>query len=207
MAAEERGAPAFPAVADAACVLLVAPQESTHAADGCANHLGVKEETADIILVTIGTTPDERLTVWQTHGVAPRGRIAVISVGEQSRAVATKSSQAPPTQLPITIETVDEITDLARLGAKLNDALARWDDNTPTVLCFDSLNPLADAVGQDGLLMFLQVVTGRLSAVGAHGHFHFDPATADEATASMLRASFDASLQIAGDQWVVEHHP
>ncbi len=207
MAAEERGAPAFPAVADAACVLLVAPRGSPQAADGCANHIGTIEQTADIMLVSIGTQPDERVAVWQSHGVAPRGRIAVISVGEQARELSSQSSQSAPTQLPITIETIDEISDLAQLGAKLNDFLARWNDDTPTVLCFDSLNPLVDAVGRDGLLMFLQVITGRLNAVDAHGHFHFDPSTADEATRSMLRASFDTTLQVVGDHWEVDHHP
>lgn len=207
MEAEERGAPAFPAVADAACVLLTAPRGSSQAADGCASHIGAMGETADTILVTVKTSPDDRFAGWQSNGVAPQGRIAVIGIGEGARTISSESTHSPATQLPVTIETVDEISDLARLGAKLDDFLTRWDDETPTVLCFDSLNPLVDAVGRDGLLMFLQVITGRLNAIGAHGHFHFDPAIADEATASMLRTAFDASLQVSGDQWVVEHHP
>jgi hypothetical protein len=91
------------------------------------------------------------------------------------------------------------LDDLPRLARHVHRHLRRFEADDPDPgeirLCFDSLDPLVDAVEQRELFRFLHVLTNRLRAADAMSHFHLS-AGADAVTIRTVRPLFDAAVEV-----------
>jgi len=194
------------AVEGAQNVLLLAPVMSTAAAQSHRDLLTVAApERESVLAVTYRTTPDRWLADWQqTLGDLP-ANVGVIGVSDTMRSSAA-GSETPTGGVGGTDvrKAVRRPTDLTGLGITVSEYLKAWHDTgTRIVACFDSLTAILQYGELSTVYRFLHVLTNRLSAVDALGHYHLDPAAADEQTISRLKSLFDASIEFTDDEWTV----
>lgn len=98
------------------------------------------------------------------------------------------------------VESISDPADLTGLGMALHDCLSAWQgDGYDVRVCFDSLSILLQYAALERVYRFLHVLTRRLTAVDAAGHFHLDPAAHDEQTVARLAALFDDVVEVTED--------
>jgi archaellum biogenesis ATPase FlaH len=108
------------------------------------------------------------------------------------------------TDLPVTVETVSDASDLTGIGINVTQLVKQAaDSENPTVVCFDSLTPLLQYVDAERCYRFLDVTTSRLSKVCAVSHAHINPRAHDDQTVQQLTTVFDTIIEHDGDDWAV----
>lgn len=182
-------------VGDAPNVLLVGELLSPAEDDLCTTLLGAARP-ANIVLVTLTQSPDERLAMCRRHLGQFPGRTAVVNVGDPVRS-GDGSGRATGRDGSIIVESVADPTDLMRIGITISRRLAEFEgDDLPTLICFHSLTTLMQFVeDQRSIFRFIHTLRGRVRAAGAQAHYHVDGQAHDDQEVALLRPLFDVTLQ------------
>jgi len=119
-----------------------------------ANALGVAYETA--------------AEAW-LEGVRPGAdRVAVVSVGEQSRAAAAAAGPDAGPEAMATVasvvETVPDGSDVAGVGTLVNDYLSAWDGET--TVCLDDISSLLEHTSAEAAFRFVHALRSCAAANG-----------------------------------------
>jgi hypothetical protein len=94
------------------------------------------------------------------------------------------------------LATLDDLPGMARHVHRHLKRFEVYDPDPSEIrLCFDSLDPFVDTVDHRDLFRFLHVLTNRLRAADAMGHFHLS-AAADPVTIRTFRPLFDATVEV-----------
>lgn len=197
------------AVDDARTVLLLAAGDDP-LADECCVTLGSagSPEEAQLLCVTVGEPPSGRLAAWRTHAGGLPARTGVIAVGETTRgAAATDGGSVSPGNGPVSVDALEDPSDLAGLALAIDAYLEAWGEATEgaddatvsTTVCLHTLSGLLEAAGVERVFRFLHATSGLLRRRGATGHVHLDPAGHDAATVDTLGVLFDAVVRLEAD--------
>jgi hypothetical protein len=193
---------------DAAAVLVESSSTDPERATTCADLLHTRSaDSENLLWVTYTRGPDEKLASWRQHSDAGPANLGVVSVGDTMRSAAAASaavSGSGPSELsdargsgpPNPVEAVENPSDLTGLGITVSRYFEAWGSDQPTSLCFDSITAMLQYTEFETAYRFLHVLTGRLSAAGAVGHFHIDPAAHDDRTVESLKTLFDAVVTL-----------
>lgn len=207
MAAANRAVETLAAEDRVSNVLVAAPPHQQAATAACTSLLAT-HRPAD--LATIGVAVDRSADAWLE---AVRGQLGstpahecVVSVGDRSRSAAPAdggpaSAPGPEASLAC-LRTVPSPGNLTDLGVRITECLDVIEglDGDPAVsLCFDSISPLLLYADVDAVFKFFTVLTGKLAAMDAAGHYHLDPAAHDDGTVRKLMTVFDAVVEPDGD--------
>jgi hypothetical protein len=198
-------------LADAETVLVESgstdPGRATTCTDLLHRHSAAQE---NLLWVTYTRGPDEKLQSWRRHSDATPANLGVVSVGDTMRSAAAASAAvggpdagASTDEVPNPVESVTNPSDLTGLGITVGRYFDAWGTDHPTSLCFDSVTALLQYVEFETAYRFLHVLSGRVAAAGAVGHFHVDPAAHDEQTLATLRTLFDAVVTVEDGEQVV----
>lgn len=157
------------------------------------------------LLAVSFTPPDSgRLDGWFADGRGP-ANAAVIGVGEFARSSAgTASTPADPTG-PVAVDVVPDPADLEAVETRIGEWLGAWEGlGDRTLVCFDSVTALLDAVGSARAVEFLRGVTARTRSAAATAHFHLDADRYDDLVGTAPEL-FDSVLTVDEEgEWVVE---
>lgn len=202
-------------LADADTVLVESGATDSGRATTCADLLHRHSESPENLLwVTYTRGPDEKLQSWRRHSDATPANLGVVSVGDTMRSAAAASaavggpdagtsSDETDGGAPNPVEAVENPSDLTGLGITVGQYFDAWGTDHPTSLCFDSITVLLQYVEFETAYRFLHVLSGRVSAAGAVGHFHIDPGAHDDQTVATLRTLFDAVVTVEDGERVV----
>lgn len=185
-------------------VLLLAPSMEAASDDACAElRSGVESAETDLLAVTTDRSPDERLAALGREGAGPPARMAVVSVGEETRsAAASGSPDAPLGDARFQTTTVPEPGDLTGLGMRMSRALEAWqDDGRQSVVCVDSLTTLLRTADPQRVFRFLHMITNRVETADCVAHYHMDPDAHDDRTVAMIRSLFDVVFAYRDGDW------
>lgn len=182
-------------------VLLLAPSMNQRARELHLRLLTASTADGCVLAVTYRQTPDRWLREWRQAVGALPARVGVISVSETASASDAAAAQEDGSEV---WRAVERPTDLTGLGITVSECLKHWSDARGHIAaCFDSLTAFLQYGDLHTVYRFLHVLTSRLSAVGATGHFHLDPGAFDDRTVSRLKSLFDASAELVDDEWQV----
>ena len=193
-------------VGDASNVLLVAPSlDSTHVDDACMEFLTVADPgEEDVLSISFNQSVDDAIDAWRSHAGTLPARLAVVSVGEETRSASAQGTTLSGAQGTVTVDTVANPSDLTGIGIAVSGHLSAWaEDDRQAVVCLDSLSILLQYVDLKRAFRFLHVLTNRVEAVGATGHYHIDPTVHDESTVGTLMQLFDAVVRFEDGEWTV----
>lgn len=185
-------------------VLLLAPTMSERSNETCSELLTtVDPAEANVLLITLTDTPDERLGIWREYvGDVLPAESAIISVGETTR---SSSHSTRSSRLPASVSTVSNPENLTRLGIEINEHLEQWHGNGyTTVVCFHSLSALLQFADVQRVFRFLHVLTGRITDTGGIAHYHMDPGVHDDKTVHTLLPLFDATIDVEEEDATVQ---
>lgn len=182
-------------VGDAPNVLLVGELLSPAENGLCTTLLGASRP-ANLVLVTLTQSPDERLEVCRRHLGRLQDRTAVVNVGDPVRS-NDGGGGTTGGDGSIVVESVADPTDLMRIGITISRQLAEFeDDDLPTLVCFHSLTALLQFVeDRRSVFRFIHTLRGRVRAAGARAHYHLDAQAHDDQVVALLRPLFDVTLQ------------
>jgi hypothetical protein len=193
---------------DAATVLVESSSTDPERAATCADLLHCHpDDRENLLWVTYTRGPDEKLASWRRHADATPANLGVVSVGDTMRsAAATSAAMSGPeaaesadtngSRPPNPVEAVESPGDLTGLGITVGRYFEAWGSEHPTSLCFDSITAMLQYTEFETAYRFLHVLTGRITAAGAVGHFHVDPAAHDDRTVESLKTLFDAVVAL-----------
>jgi hypothetical protein len=193
---------AVAAVKGADNVLLLAPSMNRRARELHRDLLtAAARETACVLAVTYRQSPDRWLRDWRRSVGELPARVGVISVSETASTTDAVADERDGAEV---WRAVERPTDLTGLGITVSECLKRWHDTTGRIAaCFDSLTAFLQYGDLHTVYRFLHVLTSRLRAVGASGHYHLDPGAYDDQTVSQLKSLFDASVELDDGEWRV----
>ncbi len=196
------------AVGDARTVLLLTAGDDP-LDDECCVALDSADDPEETqrLFVTVGGPPSSRLAAWRAHVGGLPARTGVIAVGETTRgAAATDGGSVSPGNGPVSVDTLEDPSDLAGLALAIDTYLRAWDATeegaeatAATTVCLHTLSGLLEAAGLERVFRFLHATSGLLRRRGATGHVHLDPAEHDAATVDTLGVLFDAVVRIGDD--------
>jgi hypothetical protein len=159
--------------------------------DTCINLLDPSDPAAtNVLWVTFTGLPQDRLGAWIERAGGRPSTAHVITVGETA---GTPDSDGPR---PDSMERVGTPSDLTGISIRVSEALSEWSDaDAKSVVCFDSITALLQYVDVETAYEFLHVLTGRMHAFGATGHFHFDPGAHSDMIVARIQTLFDAMVE------------
>ncbi|MFB6154974.1 MAG: hypothetical protein ABEJ22_03695 [Haloferacaceae archaeon] len=151
----------------------------------CHGLLGECRETRRRLFVTTGEVPDD-LRVRACPNPTPKTVGHVHVTTGQTRAAAQQSNGESADWTPATVSptseehysVVSDPTDLRTLSRHVHQHLHRFEGAVPEPkpgeirLCFDSLDPILDAVDRSRLQEFLQTVSTRVRLARGIAHYH-----------------------------------
>jgi hypothetical protein len=201
-------------LAEAATVLVESDSTDSERAATCTDLLHRHPSAEENLLwVTYTRGPDEVLESWRRHSDATPANLGVVSVGDTMRSAAAASAAVvgpdatdpdeATTGAPNPVEAVENPSDLTGLGITVGQYFEAWGTEQPTSLCFDSVTALLQYVEFQTAYRFLHVLSGRVAAAGAVGHFHIDPGAHDDQRVATLRTLFDAVVTVEDGERVV----
>lgn len=141
------------------------------------------------VLVSLTESPDRRVQVLRAHENPLPPRTQVLCSGESGQGSIDHTDG-------VTVDTIENPPDLARLGPRISDALADTSSSHPTAACFHSLTALLQFVELPRAFRFLHTLGGRIAGAGARAHFHLDPDAHDDQAVATLRPLFDAVIDV-----------
>lgn len=177
--------PDIPAGDLPASILLQAPGFGDGGVDACVD-LVVAAEPSNVLFVSYGGDPSERLARCRERGLDPEATMAVV-VGDVGGGVDGFDA----------VETLSAPSDLTGLGIAVTEALA--DVEGRTAVCLDSVTALLQYVDFETAFEFLHVFVGRCYRQEAVGHLHVDPGAHDEQTVAKLASLVDGRVVVAED--------
>lgn len=185
-------------VEDATNVLLLGELLRPEEYDVCTKLLGA-ETPANLLLVTLSQSPEDRLNVCRGFLGELPGETVVVSVGDPS--ASETPARIPVDGDDVTVETIPDPSDLMRIGITISRKLSEFENNdVPTAVCFHSLTALLQFVGdRQAVFRFLHTLRGRVRAADARAHYHLDDGAHDREVVSLLRPLFDVTLRIDDD--------
>ncbi|ADQ68701.1 hypothetical protein C499_13180 [Halogeometricum borinquense DSM 11551] len=184
-------------VGDASNILLSGQTECAAEESLCSRLMSSSTgDPINLLVVTIGQTPGERLSILQNYLSGPVGNTAVIDVQSYDAGVPSEEYDGP-----VEIKTVQDATDLRRIGILTSKVLSDWEDSPgQTAVCFHSVSDLLKHVDDQQLVFrFLHVLRGRIHAAGARGHYHLDPTSHDTQVVRTFASLFDTVLEFETD--------
>lgn len=201
---------------DAQTTLLLAADDDPLADECCVALSSANGSAATRLLsVTVGGPPDGRLGAWRTYAGGLPSRTGIIAVGETTRSsAATDGGTVAPGSGPVSVDVVEDPSDLAGLALAVNAYLEAWDDQdereesvagpdgeplASTSLCLHSLSGLLEDADVSHVFRFLHATFGLLRKHGATAHVHLDPDEHDDVTVNTLRVLFDAVVRVEAD--------
>lgn len=190
-------------------ILVLAPVMDGAADEACGELLTHEDdEGGNVLLVSVVDSPGERLNMIRRHVGSPLSNIAVVGVGDDWRSAAATDSTAEggPGQTgpaPGTVRTasVSDASDLTGLGIRISEALAAWQTEASTTVCFHSVTGLLQFTGLRRGFQFLHVLTKRVEAVDGIAHYHMDPSAHDRQTLATIRCLFDTVIEYEDGEW------
>jgi hypothetical protein len=167
--------------------------------DACMELLGHDAVTdTDILRITYIESPVEWQRRWNRHHTAQPHRCAIVNVGDSGHLAGEESDEFDADVWAH--KTVENPADLTTLGIEISELFSTMTSESAgadsTVVCFDSLTTLLQYADLRNAFRFLHVVTGRIKAAGAVGHYHLDPEAHDNQTVATIKGLFDAVVQI-----------
>lgn len=162
----------------------------------CADRIHATDPDSNAIVVTYGKSAEEWLS-----DVQPATETTIISVGEATRSTATAtpaSTDVPPSPRgEPCIDGVGDPTDLTTLGLTIRDHLQPYaeTENEETILCFDSINALLEAVPVSRAFRFLHILTVLVTRYDATAYYHLHPGL-NQADLDTVRILFDESSPV-----------
>lgn len=185
-------------------VLLLAP---TDADETCIELLSpAPYHRENVLSVTFSQSACERLEVLDAYTNEQPAAGTIISMGECTRSTATNSGATTVPGYPFSLETIEDATNVSKLGIRINRQLREWADNgNRTVACVRSVTELLEQVDEKTAFKFLHTLTARFEAADAVVHGHMNPDAHDETTIRTFRELFDAVVTVdeTGD-WSVQ---
>lgn len=173
---------------------LVLASPTTAGQSICASHFS-QESVSDsnLLGITYSGSAYDRFDQWEQRGGSPANS-TVIDVGASTRSADT--DPADPIDHPansFTVWTLEDETNLARLGKLIAEELSEWELNGHrTEVCFHSVTDLLEHVDQKTAFQFLHVLTARFNSKNVEAHFHMDPSVHEEKTIQIFSEVFDA---------------
>lgn len=184
-------------VPDDGNVLLLAPSVGGAERDACTGMLSHHDAASTrTIHVLYMESAIERYRLVESRLSDHPVESAVVAIG--AGGVVGERGPEPPAE-HYHVQRLADPADLTRLGMALNDALGEWAAAGDVMLCFDSLSILMQYAETERVSRFLQMLTSRLTELGASAHFHLDPAAHDEQTVTQLAQTFDSRVKV-GDE-------
>ncbi|NHN46402.1 hypothetical protein G9464_02140 [Halostella sp. JP-L12] len=184
---------------DASSILFLTPSLGDATNDTCIRLLDPTEPAAtNVLFVTFTGSPRDRLEAWIDRAGGRPATAHVVTAGE----TAGRSDGDGPA--PDSVERVGTPSDLTGISIRVSEVLSEWSDtDANSVVCFDSITALLQYVDVETAYEFLHVLTGRLYAFGAKGHFHLDPGAHPDMTVARIQTLFDAMVEADGDDLAV----
>ena len=174
--------------------LVLLPHLHAHDVGACVDLLTVTDSAdQNVLTVTFEETAADKARRWNETLDSSPNEFAVVDVSpaDVSETATTTTENGGETAVP-TVHTVSDETDLASLGQAISRQLSNWEaTDAQTVVCFQSLTPLVEAVEPRRLFRFLHILNRRLETATAVSHFHLDPGAIDEQTIYTLVPLFD----------------
>lgn len=175
-------------IEDESNLLIVGPENCPTEQNLCTRLIdSVAAEPVNFLLVTINSTPNERLTVLQNYLTQPVVQTVVIDVQTYSG-----GRDRNPIDEGIEVKTVSDPTDLRRLGILMSQILSDWNDGSNrTAVCFHSLSDLLEVTNNtERMFRFLHILQGRIESVAATAHYHLDESQLNDKTLKMFQSQF-----------------
>jgi hypothetical protein len=154
------------------------------------------EESHQLLVMTFNRTPLEWLSEYESVADGLPERVGVVGIGDRSQADAFETEYGDHAA---EVEIVADPADLPRLGITLSEFIARWDEDIPIVLAFDSLTAFLQYADLQSVYRFLQTLKGRLDSAHGTGLYFIDPAAHDDQTMATIRPLFDEVHEQAAD--------
>lgn len=176
---------------DASSVLVLAPTLGSD--DGaCVDLLRPSDPTSrNVLFVSFAGTPQDRLAEWIARA---GGRPAATRVVASGEAVEGFDADGPQ---PDGVDRIGTPSDLTGISIRVSEVLKAWaGSDARSVVCFDSITALLQYVDVETVYEFLHVLTGRLYAFDASGHFHLDPDAHSATTVAQIQTLFDAAVRV-----------
>jgi hypothetical protein len=184
-------------VGGTANVLVSGPPGSSAGERLCSRLMASRtDEPVNLLVVTVGESPGERLSVLQNYLDTPVGETAVVDVQTYSREVSYDGYDGP-----VEVKTVSNAQDLRRIGIVISKLLSQLDDVPgETTMCLHSLSDLLSLTeDQQRVFRFVHLLRGRVQSAGARSHYHIDPAAHPAETLSTFQSLFDTVIQFDED--------
>jgi len=180
-------------VGDAASVIVLAPASANDDA-ACVDLLRPSEQSTNLLFVSFTGSPRSRLETWIDRAGGRPAATYVLASGE----VTDGFDGGGPR--PDKVERVGTPNDLTGISIRISEVLNEWaDSDARSVVCFDSITALLQYVDVKTVYEFLHVLTGRLYAHGASGHFHLDPGAHSALVVARIQTLFDVAVRIDED--------
>jgi len=179
---------------DASSVLVLAPSGGGHA-ETCVDLLRpTSAGSANLLFVSLTGQPQVRLAEWMARAGGRPATARVVAAGEVT------DGFDPDGPKPDDIDYVGTPNDMTGISIRVGEVLDEWaESDARSAVCFDSITALLQYVDVPAAYEFLHVLTGRLYAFGATGHFHLDPAAHSERTVARMQTLFDAAVRVDGE--------
>lgn len=166
----------------------------------CHGLLGGEKETRRRLFVTTDSNSDaaESVLEAETHDPTLVGHVDVSTEATRAAAAATVGPSPRSDDGTDWRTRVEETDDATGIALALHHHLERFESTDPDTgevrICFDSLDPLVEALETPVLFRFLHTVTNRVQGADGLGHFHLTDC-ADERTIETLRPLFEATVE------------
>ncbi|WP_135534962.1 DUF7504 family protein [Halostella pelagica] len=175
----------------ASSVLFLTPSIADGTDDTCVDLLAPSNPgSTNVLWVSFTELPQDRLGIWIDRAGGRPSTAHVIAAGEPA---GSPDSDGPR---PDSMERVGTPSDLTGISIRVSEVLSEWNEaGSRSVVCFDSITALLQYVDVETAYEFLHVLTGRLHAFGATGHFHLDPGAHSDMTVARIQTLFDAMIE------------
>lgn len=185
------------AVAAADTVLFLTRSLEPRDREACIDLLAASGD--DALFVSLAGLPEDRISSWRAR-TGDGAKFGVV-IADDIRRSAAAVEGAPASER---VRTVDDPSNLTRLGVELSNVLHDWaDGDTDTALCFHSMTALLQYVDRKQAFRFLHVLSNHVRSVGATAHFHMDPAAHDETAIGTFASLVDATVERDDGGWSI----
>jgi hypothetical protein len=162
---------------------------------------GARATNADVTHTgnVLGVTYRAQAEDWLSDFQAGTDRLAVVSVGERSRAAAAAGSTDAGADVGAdlmasstgAVETVTDTADVAAVGTLVNDYLSAWEGAGPTTIYVDDVATVLDHVAPETAFRFLHALVSRADAMDATVVVGFDTGAHPPHVAATFEQLFD----------------
>lgn len=154
--------------------------------------------STNVLFVSFTGRPQVRLAEWIARAGERPAATHVVASGEIIEGFG------PDGPKPDGIDRVGTPNDMTGISIRVSEVLNEWaGTDRRSAVCFDSITALLQYVDVRAAYEFLHVLTGRLYAFGATGHFHLDPTAHSETTVAQMQTLFDATVRVDGGELTV----